>query len=318
MSSLSTKKKKTYKDFSSAENQWNDVEGEYKKLLVTCMQERDEIDILDEIYTIISNYGFNQLGEVDYYGHEYEKYEANINQIENYIKKLTEFEKDFLTYLNKECCVDKLKKLMPYKKINKILHSATDIVNFNYTMTIEEIYKVERINHIHGCIKDSIAIGTGSLEEIKNTMIYDTYATLDMFEPTKYGLIDKMMYFEYDMEDNLVEKESVKRFFDEVKHRVKEQEKQLFNLLDAKNKDRLMLRVKTIEHLSKIYYDKVYIIGHSLNMADAQVLKAIQTKEIICYYYENSERNEHQIMKDRIEQLQLNNYQLVSDKEIFV
>lgn len=43
-----------------------------------------------------------------------------------------------------------------HKNISKVLNSAQCIINFNYTQTLEHIFKVrsEKINYIHGSIKE--------------------------------------------------------------------------------------------------------------------------------------------------------------------
>lgn len=63
-------------------------------------------------------------------------------------------------------------------------------------------------------------------------------------------------------------------------------EKEVFNLLDAKNKDTLETRIKVINSLGEEHYDRVYIMGHSLSEADYSVFNAInKDAEVVCFYY---------------------------------
>ena len=72
----------------------------------------------------------------------------------------------------------------------------------------------------------------------------------------------------------------------------KEREEEVFDLLDAKNKDALASRIKTIDSLRIERYDRVYIIGHSLGMADYSVFDAInKDAEIVCFYYSETEKD---------------------------
>ncbi|OYO67773.1 hypothetical protein CG709_17240 [Lachnotalea glycerini] len=58
-----------YGAFRNENNNWKDVESQYKQLLCKIMRDRKGIDITEEIDNIIQGYGFNEYGEVDYYNY---------------------------------------------------------------------------------------------------------------------------------------------------------------------------------------------------------------------------------------------------------
>ena len=71
-----------------------------------------------------------------------------------------------------------------------------------------------------------------------------------------------------------------------------ERENEVFNLLDAKNKDALSSRIRAIKSLGSEHYDRVYIIGHSLGETDYSVFDAInKDAEVVCFYYSDEEKD---------------------------
>ena len=115
------------------------------------------------------------------------------------------------------------------------------------------------------------------------------------------------------MENNLVEKEPVKRFFDDVVIKTQNNEEELYKWLKIKSKDFLEFRQKIIRELSRENYDEVHIIGHSLGKADWRVINAVNSKEIFCYYHDIKDFNRKRsfICENKW------NIKLISDKEIF-
>ena len=149
---------------------------------------------------------------------------------------------------------------------------------------------IQNVCHIHGSVNDKIAIGSGALEDVKESQVDIEYPTIDKFEPSKYGFQEMMRYYEEDMAGGLVENHFIKRFFNEVVQSLNREEKELFELLDKKNKDSLVLRKTIINELKNTMYDKVYIIGHSLEDADFSVLDSINKNvEVVCFYYDDED-----------------------------
>lgn len=303
-----------YGMFSNGNNSWNEIESKYEDLLCSVMNERYLKDPTEELDRIRSEYGMNDYGEVNYYGYEYEGYDEEISKITDYIGLLEDFEHDFLKYLNK-CCNDSILRTLKRKKhILEIIASSERIITFNYTHTLETLYGARNIIHIHGDIDDTIAIGSGALEEVKTSVIDDKYPQLDQFEKSKEGLIERMAYYTEDLDGRLVEDQYVRRFFDEIVVSATEKEESLFSLLDAKSKDSLAERQDVIDLMGSEYYDVVHIIGHSLGKADLNVFEAInKAAKIICYY--------HDIEDCKLKEAVLNslgfNYEMVSDANLY-
>lgn len=303
-----------YDVFQNEKGNWNDVENQYKQRLIEVMLERKEFDVTEEVENIIQGYGLNEYGEVDYYNYVSEVFSKEYEKISFYINLLNDFERDFLDYLKNNCSDEQLKNNVACKIIAEILSSSTQIVNFNYTNTVEVIYGNKNIVHIHGDVDNDIAIGCGTLDELKNSMVDDKYPTIEKFGMDKHGFAEMMAYYEEDMEGNLVENHFVKRFFDEVSSATAENEEGIFMLLDEKNKDSLALRKQVIEDLSKERYDKVYIIGHSLGVADHAVLEVINKDTmVVCFYHTP---DDYEYMKQTLEAMNLN-FELFPDVDLY-
>lgn len=84
-----------------------------------------------------------------------------------------------------------------------------------------------------------------------------------------------MRYYTEGSDGNLYENEQIKTLFYEMDNIVKENEEDLFNLIDAKNKDTLSSRTEIKKFLDEESFDKVIILGHSVNEADIPVLKEL-------------------------------------------
>ena len=280
-----------YATFRGSDGTWKMVEALYGKQLCEILSERSWHDITEVVEQIIHDYGLNEYGEVDYYNYSSDAFEDEYQAIQFRVGLLTEFEKDFHEYLRKNCGDAVLDKITTYNNIRQVLISSTRIISFNYTSTVETAYGVFNIDHIHGSVDASIAIGSGALDEAKQSLVDYEYPTIDKFGRDKYGLQELAGYYDYDDEGNRYPKVFIKRFFDEVAASAKVRETEVFALLDAKNKDALASRISTIDSLNKEHYDRVYIIGHSLGEADYSVFDAInKDAEVVCFYYSEDEK----------------------------
>ena len=158
---------KKYDIFKNGRNSWNEVEQMYADLLYETMDERNCFDVLDKVDQIIQDYGLNEYGEVDYYNYLSNAFNETYEKIISHINLLKQFENDFLKYLKLTCNDGKLSKISPGKKVSAIINESNKIINFNYTSTVEVVYKRKDVIHIHGSINDSIAIGSGALDDAK-------------------------------------------------------------------------------------------------------------------------------------------------------
>lgn len=308
--------KKKYSMFQGENCSWNQIEDKYAELLKEVMDDRNEFDITEELDNILQDYGLNEYGEVDYYNYESDAFNDENKKISFYIELLNCFESDFLEYLKRNCADEILKRIEPYKQVTTILNSSTKIINFNYTNTVEMIYGRKDVLHIHGDIHNKIAIGCGTLDEVKNTMIDSEYPTIKKFGLDKHGFAEMMSYYEEDMEGNLVENHFIKRFFDEVVSAVNENEEVIFRLLDEKSKDSLDFQNQIIKDLSTETFDKVYIMGHSLGFADSSVFEAIKADKFICFYHGDLNDDETKSKKQIMNGLNWN-YELKSDIDLY-
>ena len=305
---------KKYATFRGGDGTWKTVESLYGEQLGEILAERSWHDITEGVEQIISDYGLNEYGEVDYFGFSSDAFEDEYQAIQFRVDLLSEFEKDFQQYLRATCGDAVLCKIVTYNNIRRILNASSRIISFNYTSTIETAYGVANVDHIHGSVETFIAIGSGALDDAKESLVDAEYPTIDKFGRDKHGLQELAGYYDYDDEGNRYPKVFIERFFNEVAASATKREAEVFNLLDAKNKDALTSRISTIDSLGKEHYDRVYIIGHSLGDADYSVFNAInKDTEVICFYYSEDTKAE---MENTLKSLGFQ-YVMVQNAEIF-
>ena len=296
---------------------WNELESNFKELLSTIMSDREYVDIEEELDEILDTYGYDEYGFIDYVPIPSNKYTKEINEIEELVVLITDFENDFLKYLSVNCSNNKLKNIIPRNKILNILKSSSYIINFNYTHVIEEVYHIKNIEHIHGSLnKKNITIGIDAVEELKESLIDSTYPTERPCN-NKFELQERMRYYIEDMEGQLHEDESVKSIFSEIRKSVEENEHKLFKSIDKKNKETLSSRQRIKDRLKKEKYDSVFILGHSLGEADMSVFKQINSEaKIYCYYYEYMNDSGFQTMKENLHELD-NDFELIPNDDLY-
>lgn len=304
-----------YEMFKNGENSWREVEKIYEHQLLKIIQNRSWQDVSEIVENIVQDYGLSKYGEVDFYNFNSDIFEDEFAEVETFISILTEFELDFQAYLKQHCGGRQLKKVIPRKSIGKILGLSARIISFNYTETVETVYGINTVEHIHGSVTDAISIGSGALDFAKESLVDYDYPNIKHCRKDKYGLQEMMFYYDYDDDGNRVENAFIKRFFDEVAFETGKRENELFTLLDVKNKDALESRIQTISSLNNETYDEVYIIGHSLGEADLSVFNAINKNANVVYFYHMT--NELTRVQQTLNDLGLN-YRLVSDEYIFI
>lgn len=306
--------KKKYLAFRGIDGKWKNVEAAYGERLCEVLGKRSWRDVSDVVDDIINNYGLNEYGEVDYYNYSSDAFVVEFQEIQSLIELLTDFEMDFQAYLKQECSFSTLCKIETFDRIRELLVSSDRIISFNYTSTIEIAYGVTNVDHIHGRLDTSIAIGSGTLDEAKESFIEDNYPTIEHFGKDKYGFQEMLGYYEYDDAGNIYPKAFVERFFNEVSAAERERENEVFDLLDVKNKDALESRKRIIDSLRKEHYNRVYILGHSLGQADHAVLNAInKDAEVICFYHSESTKGS---MENELEVLGLR-YKMIPNVKIY-
>lgn len=302
-----------YHEFCSEDGSWNQIEINYQNKIMKIIKERDEINILEEIDEIIDNCGLNDYGEVDYNGYSSNVYDDETVKLESYVNLIDSFEKDFMIYLKEKCSLQVLLSIEKFQDIYILLHMAKKIINFNYTDTVEELYGVSHVNHIHGDLHGKIAIGNQSLNEIKNSLIDGEYPPTNVYGNDKHSFQEAMIYYEEDMDGKLVKNHSIEIFYNEVVAKNQKREIELFELLDKKNKDSLEKRINTIKDLNKVKYSSVIIIGHSLGIVDYPVFDSINKDAIFYCYYHSQDDYTH--MDDILKKLGVK-YELICDNTL--
>lgn len=289
----STNYAEKYSDFKNTSNCWYSVEDRFKELVLEKLSEiGTEIQVDEIVEDIIETHGLDEHGEVSYYDYRSEAFKEEIEVVSKIVLLLVSFEADFLQYLRDLYSDDKIVgRFRPMKALMEIFDSASRVVNFNYTNVIELLYNFHRVEHIHGNINDEIVIGCDTFERLDTTAVHTDYPSSNATGRPKDVLIERQKYYEYDMENNLVEKAAIKRFFDDVVRRTQNNEEELYKWLKMKSKDFLELRKSIIEDLSKETFDEVYIIGHSLGQADWGVLNAIKAKKTVCFFHSEEDYN---------------------------
>lgn len=282
---------KKYSIFKNDQNSWRDIENKYKELVVEIIkQNNEEVFVADLLEEIIESYGTDEFGEINYYDYKPDSFKQIISEISQMVCLLTNFEADFLSYLQHECNDTFIKThCQPRKKLVSIFNAATKVINFNYTNVIEILYKFNNVEHIHGNINDNIAIGCDTFDRLDVTTVHDDYPTVGLNGHPKDILIEKMRYYEYDLEGNLIEKEPINRFFNNMVEKNRNNEDELYNLLKTKSKEFMEQRIEITENLKAQFFDEVHIIGHSLGEADWSIFNSIMAKKIICYYHDHKD-----------------------------
>ncbi len=220
----------------------------------------------------------------------------------------------FLSYLKFLYSDTKIKDNFEAKDVLRShFDTATRVVSFNYTNVVELLYGFQEVEHIHGNVNTEIVIGCDMFERLNTSSVHTDYPSSNITGRPKDVLIERMKYYEHDLEGNLIERAPIKRFFDDVVERSQSNEEELYYWLKMKSKEFLELRKKIIMSLSAEEFDEALIMGHSLGKADWNVINSINSKQIICYFHDEKD---YENKKVAIEQNGWN-ITLKSDKELF-
>ena len=155
---------KKYKRFKGQykEPNWNNIEDNFKNLLIKTMEDRDTFFLSEELENKIDEYVLDDTEDINYFTpNKSDYFNGEFNKILNDVNLLNDFEHNFLIYMNKECNPLSLRKLKPAKKITEILKDTNLVISFNYTKLVEEVYRFDNVVHIHGVLENKdIFIGT--------------------------------------------------------------------------------------------------------------------------------------------------------------
>ena len=148
MKTLPIEQQEKYSVFRNKDNSWNCVESKYEELLRTIMDSREWKTVIDEVDCIRDGYGYNEYGEIDYYGYDFDGCDKELDEISDLISLLKDFENDFWEYLKLRCNDEILNDVSPIKSIFEIVRQSSRIVTFNYTHTLEILYGAKNTIHI--------------------------------------------------------------------------------------------------------------------------------------------------------------------------
>lgn len=280
-----------YSTFKNINNCWYNVEDRFKELVLEKLDElNNEVAVDDIVEEIIDTYGTDEYGEVLYYDYKSDAFRKETESISSLVLLLVSFETDFSDYLRNLYRDSQISsQFHPINSLKNLFDSASRVINFNYTNVIEMLYGIHNVEHIHGNINDEIVIGCDTFDRLTTTAIRADYPSGKASGRPKDVLIERMKYYEYDMEDNLIEREPIKRFFDDVVTKTQNNEKELFKWLKMKSKDFLDFRQTIINSLSNEEFDEVHIIGHSLGQADWSIFNSLNSKKTICYFHDKDD-----------------------------
>jgi len=281
-----------YKIFKGADNKWCNVENRFKALVSRELENtQTEVNIEDITTSIVDEFGINEHGEVNYYDYESDAFKAEVQATAPIVYSLISFEADFQAYLQSHFNDEAVKTTCtPTKTLQELFNSATRAISFNYTNVPEQAYGFSAVEHIHGNINDNIIIGCDSFTRLDESLIYGDYPTSSLVGRPKDVLIERMRFYDHDLDGNLVEKEPIRRFFDSVQSKTERNENELHKILKLRSKEFLNQRQAIIKSLSEETYDEIHIIGHSLGEADWSVLNSLHGTKIICYYHDEDDR----------------------------
>lgn len=94
---------------------WNNIEENYKNLVIDIMKNREYVDVSEILESIISEFGFDKYGEIAYLHLESKEFLSEVNKVQELVELLTNFEKNFIKYLRKNCNQNFL-KILPLEK----------------------------------------------------------------------------------------------------------------------------------------------------------------------------------------------------------
>lgn len=304
-----------YASFRKGDCNWNEVESQFKWLILSSLERNSGcVEVSEKVQEIIDSYGINDYGEVDYYVRDSDAFAHEINDTQPLVALLKDFETNFLNYLKSMYNDSDVKKgSHPRKSFQRLFDSTSRVISFNYTNVVELLYGFTRVEHIHGTINSEIAIGCDTFDRITKSLVDGEYPRVDSFDKSKDGMIDRMTYYDYDMEDNLVVREPVRRLFGDVFSGAISNEKKLIQLLRAQSKEFVAERKRIINSLSETVYDEAIIIGHSMGKADQSIFESIKSKKVLCYFHGETDRCSKELYIEK----KFLNFILVSDEQLY-
>lgn len=286
--------KNKYKMFK--EDDWNHIENNIAKIILERKQEiEDYIEFLDvdEITSyIISSYGLDKYGHVAYHGYEEENIKELLHELQDITKLILDLETDFKEYLktNIKYEIDVIEK---YLKLN---FENSLIVSFNYTSTLEKVYNIKNVQHIHGSIDDNIKIGYNSDVSIFNTntenLNYPKYE--EIIVESKHDLVERYIRYDDELDEygnptgNVHENPVRLDFHNRVKDDITTKNNQIKTEIKLNDKSLFNMRQEVVNLIKGLTFKEIVIIGHSLGEMDHDFFDLIfeKSNNIKCGYFD--------------------------------
>ncbi|WP_139588451.1 bacteriophage abortive infection AbiH family protein [Levilactobacillus brevis] len=152
----------------------------------------------------------SELGNTD--GNEWHDAEDNEDNMNNAFRAFSHLTDYFMEWLNDviyEYNADTSSwKTKP--NFSRLLNTNTNILNFNYTKTVENLYKFNNVNHIHGTLSDEdIILGHSHNNQSTIEQFLGADDTIIELEQSLYKDTNKIICNNIDFFDNLYDVEEV-------------------------------------------------------------------------------------------------------------
>ena len=150
------------------------------------------------------DYIFNEASffEFDYDEDDYPDEWANSRKREDIASNIEIAARNIYIYFNDWIKSINIKDATFKGRFDELIEDDSIFINFNYTSTLEDIYDVEDVFHIHGFIDENIIVGHG-LEQKEMDNLYDEY--MGKFTGAEYELYKVIKFFKKNTDEIIVE-----------------------------------------------------------------------------------------------------------------
>jgi len=289
---------------------WNHIE---KTIGDKILKKKEEIEKLinqidaDEITDdIVSYYGTNDYGEIDYYGYEHEELGDLFDDLNELTGLIVSFEEDFKKYLQDNISYN----FKSISSLSKLIDKKAVFISFNYTSTLEKVYGIKDVKHIHGNLNDKIKIGYNSeISKFDMTLGHLDYPKFeDIVVHSKHDFPDRQSYYE-DVEDDdghytgeVVVARQRYEFHNRVSEDINLKKNNIQAHLFINDKSKFADRISVMKSIERILFDEVIILGHSLGKMDHDFFDELFPRSTIIkcdYYDENDLKRKQEIAKNK-------------------
>ena len=234
---------------------------------------------------------------MDYHCYDTEELTVLLNELTDLRILINDFETDFMNYLQ----TLQLDSLVKLDSLNNKFHLNSSLfISFNYTRTLESLYGIPNVIHIHGILDDNIKIGYNSEISYFDMSLGDLdYPEKDdIIIKSKHDLPDLYNYYTPVEDDNgafygkYVPNRIKYDFHNEVSLNIVEKKERIEKELYMNDKSKYPKRLDTMKLIKETNIDEVIIYGHSLGEMDHdffdELFKTI--KNVRCSYKDKKDK----------------------------